>query len=58
MRVTPLTAVAALAMSQSAIPTITYRAILPGPNVGTTYAPDSSSVVDALGDLDPKRRPR
>src|SRR4051812_36308896 len=35
-----------------------YRAILPGPNVGTTYAPDASSVVDAPGDLDPKRRPR
>jgi hypothetical protein len=34
-----------------------YRATVLGPNVGATYAPDASSVVDAPGDLDPRRRP-
>jgi hypothetical protein len=35
-----------------------YRVVLPGPNFGTTYAPDGSSVVDAPFDLDPHRLPR
>jgi hypothetical protein len=33
-----------------------YRATVPGPNLGATYAPDASAVVDAPVDLDPKRR--
>ena len=32
-----------------------YRVTFPGPNVGATYAPDASSVVDAPGELDPGR---
>jgi hypothetical protein len=32
-----------------------YRATYPGPNIGATYAPDASSVVDAPGELDPGR---
>ena len=35
-----------------------YRVVLPGPNFGSTYAPDGSSVVDAPFDLDPHRLPR
>jgi len=35
---------------------VSYRATVPGPNTGATYAPDASSVAEALGDLDPPRR--
>jgi hypothetical protein len=35
-----------------------YRAIVPGPNLGATLAPDASAIVDAPGDLDPPRRPK
>ena len=35
-----------------------YRVIVPGPNVGSTYAPDAASVVDGPVELDPVRRGR